>query len=414
MTDCEALYSAILASPDDDTLRLIYADALEEGGEAERAAFIRSQIEDSHVPEYEPGAIRRAHIEQDYQTAALSESQLPQLPEGLRWAPNPFRRGFPAAVQTEDADAFLQHAADLFSLAPVESLELTVARLPEVQRFARSPWHNRLVRLSIAQGLGRHAAGGLLGATDYQRLRELHIGAGLSTPSTTSSIVRSRTFRQLTALSCRDDGGGGRTVVNELVQLSDPPNLKTLDLSGNRLSDGPLRQLLAASTLKTIEKLDLSENNLGAVSTAILARAELPQLRSLQLNRTRPEEDGVRELASAKFLRRLRSLSLGGNHLHWSAAESLAASEGVANLSVLDLRENRLGDFGAAALAQSPNFQRLLKLDLSDNQIEDDGADELVASPHLEGLLHLNLSGNLISEAAAKRLRGRFGERVAV
>ena len=37
MTDREALYRAILENPDDDTLRLIYADALEEEGDSQRA-----------------------------------------------------------------------------------------------------------------------------------------------------------------------------------------------------------------------------------------------------------------------------------------------------------------------------------------------------------------------------------------
>ena len=39
-----ALLAAILAAPDEDTPRLVYADWLEENGEPERAAFIRVQI----------------------------------------------------------------------------------------------------------------------------------------------------------------------------------------------------------------------------------------------------------------------------------------------------------------------------------------------------------------------------------
>ena len=38
VTDREALHRAILADPDDDTLRLVYADALEEEGDSRRAA----------------------------------------------------------------------------------------------------------------------------------------------------------------------------------------------------------------------------------------------------------------------------------------------------------------------------------------------------------------------------------------
>jgi len=43
MTDLDALYAAVLAAPDDDLPRLVYADAIEEAGEGERAEFIRVQ-----------------------------------------------------------------------------------------------------------------------------------------------------------------------------------------------------------------------------------------------------------------------------------------------------------------------------------------------------------------------------------
>ena len=44
-SDREAFMQAILDAPDDDTPRLIFADWLDEHGEAERAEFIRVQCE---------------------------------------------------------------------------------------------------------------------------------------------------------------------------------------------------------------------------------------------------------------------------------------------------------------------------------------------------------------------------------
>lgn len=44
MTDLKALLEAIRANPEEDHLRLIYADALEESGDADRAKFIRRHI----------------------------------------------------------------------------------------------------------------------------------------------------------------------------------------------------------------------------------------------------------------------------------------------------------------------------------------------------------------------------------
>ena len=41
----EELHKSILDDPSDDTVRLIYADALEENGDHDRAEYIRLQIE---------------------------------------------------------------------------------------------------------------------------------------------------------------------------------------------------------------------------------------------------------------------------------------------------------------------------------------------------------------------------------
>lgn len=45
MSDRDALLRTILADPDDDVCRLVFADWLEENGEADRAHFVRLQIE---------------------------------------------------------------------------------------------------------------------------------------------------------------------------------------------------------------------------------------------------------------------------------------------------------------------------------------------------------------------------------
>lgn len=69
MAECEALLQAILADPTDDHLRLVYADALEEKGFADRAEFIRVQVE---LWQKFPGAA--LHPE------SVNPRQLPQTP----------------------------------------------------------------------------------------------------------------------------------------------------------------------------------------------------------------------------------------------------------------------------------------------------------------------------------------------
>lgn len=44
MNERGALLAAVCADPDDDTLRLVFADWLQENGEGDRAEFIREQV----------------------------------------------------------------------------------------------------------------------------------------------------------------------------------------------------------------------------------------------------------------------------------------------------------------------------------------------------------------------------------
>ena len=53
-----AFLEAILAQPDDDTPRLVYADWLEEQGDSARAEFIRVQIERARLPDWDARQVR--------------------------------------------------------------------------------------------------------------------------------------------------------------------------------------------------------------------------------------------------------------------------------------------------------------------------------------------------------------------
>ena len=55
MSTGDALFQAILDNPEEDAPRLVYADWLEEHDQAERAQFIRLQIDLARLPEGAPG-----------------------------------------------------------------------------------------------------------------------------------------------------------------------------------------------------------------------------------------------------------------------------------------------------------------------------------------------------------------------
>ena len=138
MRDGEHLLSAILAEPDDDLHRLVYADWLDEQGDAARAEFIRANINMAR----NPGRDSLARMQ------ATGEAWRTMLPEGLpavTWhggeqdfrlaAPGvigvQFRRGFVERVCCS-LRGWLCRGAAIVRLHPVERVEVT-DRYPDLE-----------------------------------------------------------------------------------------------------------------------------------------------------------------------------------------------------------------------------------------------------------------------------------------
>jgi len=149
--------------------------------------------------------------------------------------------------------------------------------------------------------------------------------------------LRSRAFRRLAALTWRnDDRHNHGAMASELTRLADPPRLRTLNLSGNRIDAEQLVRLVAAPVLSAVEELDLSDNNLGPEGAMVLAAARLPHLRSLRLSQTWPRDDGIRALLGADFFPGLRRLELAGQ-------QPPARDRGAARRQPRDRRPPRVG-----------------------------------------------------------------------
>ncbi|MBX9627669.1 MAG: TIGR02996 domain-containing protein [Gemmataceae bacterium] len=411
MSVLDALYQAILAAPADDTPRLVYADALEDAGQPERAAFVRGQVELARSAEWEPAWVRASYHDRPLISGSAWTLALPELADGIRWDQKPFRRGFPAAIQVRDIGAFVREADDLFAKYPIDSLELVGTRHQDVAVLERCRWLGQIARLDVPEGAGRPLVRRLLAVPGFEGVTDLQIGPTLSVEETAQAVLRSRLFPRLTALGYRDERG--RVVAERLSRVAGPARLRTLDLSGNRLTADALAPLLPSPVMAGVETFDLSDNRLGPDGARELAAAQPPALRALRLLRTVPGDAGVGAMAGNGVLLGLRLLDLGGNNLGPGAAKALAAAPAVGGLRVLDLTHNRLGDAGAVSLARCPHLGEPLSLDLADNEVGDQGAVALAQSPNLAGLLALNLRMNpKIGPSARNRLLDRFGPRV--
>jgi uncharacterized protein (TIGR02996 family) len=343
MTHDEVFLQDILAQPEDDAPRLVYADWLEEHGRSERAELIRTQVALAGMG---PGDLRRWPL--------LARERQLVATHGKGWA-GPlrrlvrrwqFRRGFVEAVTLPAAD-FLRRGEDLFRLAPLRRVRLTTAA-DLLGELALCPLLGRLSGLDL-----RHTQG-----MTIQRLQML---------------LNSRYL----------DG------------------LRSLGLRGTGACNGPgLRALGRCPRLTGLTELDVSdyrrdvERGLRSAYRAGLTRGGHwhEQTRTSVL-----DEGAMRALAESTFLGELRSLGLSGYgvSLHPEARDCFLQSSLLGRLDTLDLSMDFARDDGPsflARLARCPQASglRVLRLRRIHGPVGGHWRVEFVGW-YLEGLVSLEL-----------------------
>jgi uncharacterized protein (TIGR02996 family) len=195
----DPLLAAVFADPDDDLPRLVYADWLEDHGDAARAEFVRVQIAlagggrpptvPTGVGEREPD--RGADAPRSPERLALQVRERRLLAEhGAAWlAPlrarggplfnkgthGVFRRGFLDVVWMPAA-VFAAKAEKLFALAPVRELRVTRATAGELAALLGHPAVGRLAALDLSdRGYGSSVGRLLAGSPAAARLRTLRL-----------------------------------------------------------------------------------------------------------------------------------------------------------------------------------------------------------------------------------------------
>jgi uncharacterized protein (TIGR02996 family) len=349
-----AFLTDIRAVPDDDAPRLIYADWLEERGDASRAEFIRVQCELAKTTD----AGRRAALQ-------VRERQLLQRhgdawidPAFRRWAQRwRFERGFVIWARVE-ARHWVDGAAAMLRHAPLLRAAHLVGVWNCLPAVAQSPQLALLSELSILE---------------------------------------------------QAVGNEGSRVLASSPRLA---SLTALRLQGDRIEQEGVQALAASSYLTRLTELSLPRNFAGSVGVrALAASRNLTRLTELDLTGNMVDAEPAMELAASANLARLAWLSLSDNPIGPRGARALATSPVLERLQGLVLRGAGLGDDGARALAEG-RWPALRRLYLAHNRIGDAGARALAASPHLAGLDRLELANNPIRRAAAAALRERFGDRV--
>ena len=144
----EPFLHAICADPTDDTARLVYADWLQESGDAERAEFIRVQVERARLRAAgeDSEALRTRDLEMRAGHAVKWQRELPRL-RGVSW--QRFWRGFVSGVTVATWQSYDRNADALFAATPIQFLTLLPLFGDHASRFAASRYLPRLIGLTI-------------------------------------------------------------------------------------------------------------------------------------------------------------------------------------------------------------------------------------------------------------------------
>jgi uncharacterized protein (TIGR02996 family) len=411
----DAFLHDILAHPDDDAPRLIYADWLDEHNDP-RGEFIRIQCVLAQLSDEDP---RRWPLEQREQQL-LRDQRGKWLPKDIADARCVFRRGFVEEVTlyVHDFLSVFERLLERFPLqyiclrGPINSAEKQRDReRTGWNQIARSPLLARLHGLNLAFPLDVEGWRSVCESPYLANLQELKITG----TSRIEDVVR-----DWAALTNRP-ALRSLTLCQNALNLVDLPalanccsltGLRELYLIDNLLTHRAARVLAEGRLLQQLERLHLDANLLGDTGALIISEwPALPRLTRLSLGHNRILPAGMRALAKSHALRELKSLDLFGNISSDDGTSHLAFAEWT-RLQALNLRFNGVGDEGVRAIAQTETLSQLTRLNLTANRITSKGARALIESSGLPRLARLDLLRNDIGAAEQEKLRDRFGPHV--
>lgn len=360
----QALLAAVREQPDDDLPRLAYADWLEEHGQADRAEFIRAQVElGVSIAEGQPHAHSALGVGDGTPAPRGTRTRRRDLERRVKalwkqhrreWAAQPWggsenleywERGFCAHCQAEDVASLIAILPRRLNEAPIQHAHVSATRRQDIARLVEFQALSRLRTLDLFAAWSRPGEEPEMGDADVALLADCPYLSRLE-------------YLDLTQHHVGPEG------VSLLAHSAKLPSLRALGLYGNRLDDECVRILATSPLAARLRGLHLSGITAAGARVLGTTRA-LAQLTRLNLDNTSIGDAGARALAGAAHLSNLTGLWLHSCEIGNAGVKALASSPHLANLEVLDLTSNwTVGHPAAVALVRSPFLKRIRYLDL--------------------------------------------------
>jgi uncharacterized protein (TIGR02996 family) len=454
------LFRAILADPDDDELRLVYADWLEDHGDTARAEFIRGQLALAGMDAFDPegAALRQRQMALLREHEDAWRAELPELPDGLAWGD--CRRGFVDSVIASRREELLAFEEQILAAVPLRRLVLGCWNASESLAGSRVMGQVRELVLQRNYHTRRspqvddQVFEAVLAWPELKQITHLHlaspeiseIGLAALARAKLAALTSLRWERYYQAVNSLEPVlespwlSGLERLELELHSLTGEPfrrlcgrlvpgRLRRLALKVASLRDAETTVLTASGLLAGLELLDLERNVIGPAGTRELVR-HLPARARLLLDENPIGDEGFQALVGSPLLARQASLRWNSGTLGDEAASAVARSPHAGWLGLLILSDQQIGPAGLEAIVNSPNLPTLRALNLGRNRIEalpachhptlevlyvdhnglgDSGLAAFCAGSHLPALNLLRLDGNRLGSEAVRGLASATG-----
>ena len=429
MSDEDDFIRAVRAAPEDDALRLVYADWLEDHDQGPRAELIRVQCALASLAEGDAG---RAALEErstellDRYSSAWGKG----LPGKVQW-----RRGFPEVFEVRVGE-YLRGTRSLKRLAPVQAVRLYEPTKDEREEDDDGLEDDEFIRLTRSMLLDRwtdlEIAPLFLGLDDSWRCFDALVAAPHLTQLRRLSVrnndclgpnvcrVAAPKFAHLTHLDIFNSDSAYNGPADEgIARITTSPHmarLEYLDIGLCDVGDDGLCALAASSHMGRLQTLkaeggSFTDRGLRALS----ASQSLPCLTHLNLNDSLDRrgdpgagEDALAVLIESPLLARLNGLGIAGWGLQDADLMRLADRTDASGLRHLSIGGPDLSPAGVRALLSSPSLSQLSHLEWCRWGLTDETASVLLGATQLT---HLTVSGNNtdgLSEEMIRRLQDRF------
>ncbi len=368
--------AAVLKNPESDLPRLIYADWLDEQGDA-RGEWIRIQCALARLSQesrQDDSPVLEKLRERQHQLADMVENHWvePIRPWIEGWE---FHRGFLERI-TITAELFLKFGEKILNQYPIRRVRLLDAA-PIFPELVRSPLLKKIHELDLCNSsLGNGGPNLLARCESLDQLEFLDLSFNNLSDEGLECLAKIPSLHQLRCLNLNDNSDFSARGIRCFTESKNWNHLERLDLSGNELTESAIHILLN--------------------------KHSLPKLKNLLVHHGRIGDGGLHALVhSSRFLQAhlpFTDLDIRYNHIGPEGMRLLASSPLYPKLKRCLLSGNPVTDIGLYYLMSAQPPPKLIELQLANCQISDEGLEYLSTSPILDTLEKIDLTDNLVSE----------------